>query len=88
MKRELVKLEKINDYITENKFYKKKNMIITSSIEDYLKKEKIDIVYEKENININSIKTCEIIIKEILKGNYNAVGIEQIKEIIEKIKNK
>ena len=88
MKRELVKLEKINDYITENKFYKKKNMIITSSIEDYLKKEKIDIVYEKENININSIKACEIIIKEILKGNYNAVGIEQIKEIIEKIKNK
>ena len=88
MKRELVKLEKINDYITENKFYKKKNMIITSSIEDYLKKEKIDIVYEKENININSIKACEIIIKEILKENYNAVGIEQIKEIIEKIKNK
>ena len=86
MKKKLVKLENIDEYIVGNKFYKNKDMILTPLINDYLLKEKITIIYDNEKRTLTKVESCEELIKKILKESCNTVGLEQINEIIKRIK--
>lgn len=86
MKKILIKLENITDYIKENKFYKTQDMIITPSIKDYLMKEKIEIIYETGENASSKVDSCDEMIKKILKESYNIVSCEQIREITKKVK--
>ena len=88
MKKILIKLDTIGNYIKENKFYKTQEMIITPMIKDYLAKENIEIIYEATGLekNINKIDSCDELIKKILKENYNIVSCEEVRKITKKIK--
>lgn len=81
MKKKLINLENIKEFIVDKEFYKTKNMIISPNVNDYLK--------------INGIKTvtqdtpkeeCIIMrIKKILKTDFKITDDSILKKITTKV---
>ncbi len=85
MKKILISMENINDYIKDNKIIIMPNMIIPPSIKDYLKNNKIKISYEKSEYKEVKTGCLKERIKTILKKEYKIVDTKTIDKIISKV---
>lgn len=64
MSKILLTLNNISNYIEDNKFYMEKNMILSSSVKDYLAEKNIEIIYKKA---CDSKDSCSYEMKNISK---------------------
>lgn len=78
MKKKLITLNNIEEFIEDKKFTVSKEMILQPSVKDYLKNRGISIIYSDENI----LKKAE----EILKNEFKIKNNEVIIDVIERLK--
>lgn len=78
MKKKLITLNNIEEFIENKKFTVSKEMILQPSVKDYLKNRGISIIYSDENI----LKKAE----EILKNEFKIKNNEVIIDVIERLK--
>lgn len=78
MKKKLITLNNIEEFIENKKFTVSKEMILQPSVKDYLKNRGISIIYSDENI----LKKAE----EILKNEFKIKNNEVIINVIERLK--
>lgn len=95
MSKILLTLNNISNYIEDNKFYMEKNMILSSSVKDYLAEKDIEIIYTKicdtKNIdnhevkNISKEETLFQKIERILKDEYKICDKKIVELILKRI---
>ncbi len=81
LKRKLINLENVKEYIVEKEFHKEKNMIISPNVNDYLKVNGIKIV----NAGENKMGDIKIRIENILKNEFNITDDSTLKKAIKKV---
>ncbi|MEG3013649.1 MAG: hypothetical protein RR795_04190 [Cetobacterium sp.] len=78
MKKKLITLENIQNYVCEKEILVTKDMIIPPKVNDYLKVNGIRIIFAEEQIDER--------IKKILKNEFEILDEDKINEVIRKIK--
>ncbi|WP_297596725.1 hypothetical protein [uncultured Cetobacterium sp.] len=78
MKRKLITLENVQDYICEKEINITKDMIIPPKVNDYLKNNGIRMLFLEEKL--------EEKIKKILKEEFKILDEDKVDEIIKKVK--
>lgn len=77
LKKKLINLENISEFIKDKEFFKSKNMIISPNVNDYLKVKGIKIVNEKECLKSR--------IEKLLKTDFNIKDEVTLQKIIAKV---
>lgn len=81
MKKKLITLENVEEFIVEDELSMSKNMILLPKVNDYLKNKGVKIKYVSD-----SCKSLEERIKLILTKEFNVTDERVIGEVLKKVK--
>lgn len=81
MKKKLITLENVEEFIVEDELSMSKNMILLPKVNDYLKNKGVKIKYVSD-----SCKSLEERIKLILTKEFNVTDEKVIGEVLKKVK--
>lgn len=81
MKKKLITLENVEEYILGDQLNISKDMILLPKVKDYLKNKEIKIKYVSD-----SCKSLEERIRTILDSEFNIVDERVISEVLKKVK--
>lgn len=82
MSKILLTLENINNYIVDNQIIIEKNMLLSSSVKDYLAEKGIEISYGKKE---NKDESLELRVKRILEKEFKVVDTKVVELVLKRI---